>query len=233
MGKSTNPTSSELIQGLIQATREGCYDSKIITAAIQELQTRPDVVRHIDLTVHYTDPAESRIGWIRQPIDFRLHQLPPSAYSLLELMLKAASQDCLVALPAERTCSLMGVTARQLRRDYRLLREHRLIALYEEAGRGRPRIWMTNPSLGGCYQAKHKDELQRAFEQLAGPIGIAEASSLLPSIKLIRVTETRKQSVPQYTEDGEPDGFRQQTIRIGSLDIEKEPSDGTDDSTTQ
>ena len=233
MGKYDNPGGSELIQGLIQATREGCFDSTIIDAAIAELKRCPAKVKHIDLVVHYTDPAESRIGWIREPINFDIHQLPATAYSLLGIMLKAASQDCLVRLPADKTCKLMGgITTRQLRRDLNELRSRRLIALFEEHGRGKPRIWMVNPALGGCYQSKHKAELQARFDRLAGDIGIVEASRLLPSTDLIRVTESRKELTQQYDDDGDPDGYRQKTVHIGSFDIKKEPpAHDTDDST--
>lgn len=166
-----NPKNSTLIQGLLEAERTGRFNTKILEAAIKELQTSPQGIREADTAVVSKPYNDSKVTFYQTPVFDQCNRqllLSPSACKMLELLRAYMSQQNTIVIDRMLCCKILDLKDRQLRNVVAELRKAQILAVSKPQSGRNPPEYMINPRVGFRGKREYLGTMIRRFWQLRG-----------------------------------------------------------------
>lgn len=168
MAASKNPTHSTLLQGLLEAIRQGKYKDSVLQAAITELSRDPGALKAVDQAVATKPYNDRRVTFYQAPVfdqANRAFMLSSAAYKMLHLMMASMSQANVVRIDRTIYSEILGLKDRQIRNLISEMIELGAIAVAKPQAGHNPPEYMINPIMCG-HRSKMPAALARRFEEL-------------------------------------------------------------------
>lgn len=165
--KTPNPTNSTLLQGLLEAIRQGKYQDSVLQAAITELSRNPGALKAVDQAVASKPYNEKRVTFYQAPVfdhANKAFQLSSAAYKMLHLMMASMAQSNIVRVDRKIYSDILGLKERQLRNLISEMVDLKVIAVVKpQSGHNSPE-YMINPACG--HRSKMPAALFKRFYEL-------------------------------------------------------------------